>query len=46
MVWEYSKCKQVISKARFPLPELTGRQHGPSTRVVKTGAVNTARVDG
>ena len=25
------------SKARFPLPELTGRQHGPSTRVVETG---------
>ena len=25
------------SKARFPLPELTGRIDGPSTRVVETG---------
>jgi len=25
-------------KARFPLPELTGRQHGPSTRLVETRA--------
>ena len=27
-------------KARFPLPELTGRQHGQSTRVVETGLNN------
>ena len=26
------------TKARFPLPELTGRQHGPSTRLVETRA--------
>ena len=26
------------SKARFPLAELTGRQHGPSTRLVETRA--------
>jgi len=27
----------LATKARFPIPELTARVHGPSTRVVETG---------
>ena len=28
----------LTTKSRFPLPELTGRQHSPSTRLVETRA--------
>ena len=36
---DFESCGIVITpKARFPLAELTSRQHGPSTRLVETRA--------
>ena len=36
---------QLETKARFPLPELTARQHGPCSRVMETGHPSTRAVN-
>jgi len=36
VVWDFQPQAQT-TKARFPLPELTARVDGPSTRLVETG---------
>jgi len=49
---DLSKCllyrcltSQIVTKARFPLPELTGRVDGPSWRVMETGHPSTRAVN-